>query len=347
MQIILDKSLKRATKKIHLPIANLASTIERKLDRSVGHRLVASTISRRVETLQEGFLSCVSRSYSDHEKLQLAPHDIWYLVLSEIAIIIRKNVDACRPLFTRSQEKLDICVPVGDTSEIDLDIIVDRLRELIPVDITVFIPELSTHTVQSRVAMYAALCDGVQAYYSYSNYCCGIPEIRLTGTKEDWSKLVSCALDVRALFEKVSLDTGVEYMIRVATILEKIEQSFAVADVEFWRGIFTSKNVGSGGELLINGWIKDLYFEKREMSTLQSYMTSATVVPFYSQSVDKHYKTVFGAFERHRTDDGFIYSEYASLTFEVDEDKKSGQKNISTVSKMIDGILTNPMDVDL
>lgn len=335
MQIILNPDLEKYTpseqrlawiaEQKKLAVANLSNKLMWKLKESNKDKafaFIGSNINMdEVENLQLGYLGMLSQSYSNHEKIEIAPHDIWYLILSEIAIIIKANTEACRPLFTSSQEKIDISVPVDDVTKIDLALVVTELRKLIPVDVDIFVPKLSTSTPDAQIAMYAALCDGVSAYYSYSTFMCGIPEIRLTGTRQDWLSLLQRAGIIAAMFGTVGLFPAVEYMIRVGDILDKIQCSFDIVDAEFWKDIFRSKNVGSGGELTINGWITDLYYEKRDMKKLENFMTAVTIVPYKNLGTGREFKGIYGAFECVRTDDDFLRAGYSNLIFEM-EDKK-------------------------
>jgi hypothetical protein len=318
-----DYQLQYAAQHKNEMVTNLAKRLGNKLDKIDGKvfGFIGSNINPAdVETLQEGFVGLLSHAYSKHEKIEIAPHDIWYLVLSEIAIIIKGNVEACRPLFTKSQDVQNIKVQVADVTQIDLAAVVSQLRELIPVDVDVFVPmNLSTLTPESTIAMYAALCDGVSAYYSYSTFMCGIPEIRFTGTQQDWQSLLYRCGMIAAMFGTVNLPKAVEYMIGVGDIINEIQESFTAEtpNLDFFKGIFTSKNVGSGGELDINGWITKLYYEKRKSNKLENFMNSVTVVSYNNLETGREFKGVYGAFERLRTDDDFVKAGYANLIFEV------------------------------
>lgn len=318
MQIILNPALTKKEGWEPRPntIKSLVDTIGHRLGK--GHTFVSSTLRDDSEK-QLGFMKTLSRSYSRHDKIEIAPHDIWYIVLSELAEVIKKNQEICRPLFTRSSEKIEILVPVKDVTKIDLHEVVDSLRGLIPVDVTVFLPELSTTTPSAKLALYAALCDGVSGYYDYSTYCCGIPEIRLRGTRYDWNTLYESARSISDMFDSVKLDKAVEYLNRVAVILDDIRQSFDTDKTEFWKNIFTQKNIGSGGELEINGWITRLYFEPRLLKKIETFMVTNTIVSYKNLDTGRKFKGVYGAFETIRTPDDFLSAEYSNLIFEVNE----------------------------
>src|SRR5579859_91904 len=318
MQIILDPTLK----KIEPPRRTtdreaLAKVIHRRLGEN--HKFIGSYL--RVDTdKQLGFVGMLSSAYSLHEKVEIAPHDIWYLVLSEIATIIKSQEQACRPLFTRAETgKIDIKIPVSDITEINLHAVVVALKELVPVDVNVFVPRLSNITPEAQVALYAALADGVQGYYSYSTFMCGIPEIRLTGTPEDWNTLYESARQISSMFASVNFKSAVSYMDEVSKIIESITETIAIDNRDFWKDIFHQKNIGSGGELEINGWITKLYYKVKQPRKLENFTVNNTIVPYKNLSTGRNFKGVYGAFERIRTEDDFLRTIYSHFIFEVME----------------------------
>ena len=321
MQIILDSTLTKTSWsdfrfKASLDAVSLARQIYQKIG-DKNHKLISSTGGLMQDgTFQLGFLGLLSQSYSGHEKIEIAPHDIWYLILNEIAIIIKGNAEQCRSLFTKSSGMVDIAVPVDDPTKIDLSKVVNKLRDLIPVGVDIFIPTLSTSTPDSQIAMYAALCDGVSPYYNYITFCCGIPEIRLTGTTEDWDALLNAAGTIAQLFESAGVTAAVRYLARVADVLINIRASFESVNLDFWKSIFTTRNVGSGRQLEITGWITELYFEKRSVGKLENYQTALSIVKYTNLDTGKRYKGVHGPFSQLRTEDDFLKAGYGSLTFE-------------------------------
>lgn len=267
------------------------------------------------EAVGKGFLGHLSHAYSYHRPIEIAPHDLWLIVLTELANAIKLEPDRCRSLFTRSDEKTAIIIPVTDPTRIDLDYLIGQLRDLVPVSIDKFIPTLSTTDDMVRATMYAAFADGVQHYYDYMTMMCGIPKIRLLGTQEDWKQLILSASFIKGFFGGVEYTKVVEYMARVEEIFEQIYESYDRCDMEdFWRGIYTQKNVGSGQELDISGWIKDLYFGKRG-ARLENFLTSVAIVPYKNLDTGKEFKGVYGGFRRLVTEDRFIKTGYSQIIY--------------------------------
>jgi len=273
--------------------------------------------SGAVEHYQNGFLGALSNAYSMHRKIEIAPHDLWVIVLTELANAIGKQVELCRPMFTNSDDKIAIMVPTNDITKIDLNEVVARLKQHIPVDTQLFVPDLVSATDDAKLMMHAALCDAVKHYYSYMTYCCGLPEIRVAGPVEDWQLLLSTVAELAQLFKNIGYVEVVEYLIRVGDVFDKIQRSYFAEDITFWKGIFTQKNIGSGGELEINGWITDLYFGDRgKPRKIENFLTSIAIVPYTNMETGREFKAVHGGFKRVVNAEGYVQTKYDQLVFE-------------------------------
>lgn len=270
-----------------------------------------------------GFIEMLSKAYSSHRAVVINPQDIWFIVLCEVAKIIKKYPGECRSLFTKSDDVVTIKVPTSDPTQIDLEAVVKQLESLMPVGTSAFLPELSTMVPAAKIALNAALCDGVQVYYNYMTYCCGIPEIKVNGTVTDWASLTDAADSIACMFLSVELKAGATYMNAVWKILHDISDSVANGAIynsrqtaqEFWKNIFTQENIGSGGELKIDGWITDLFFDPPKLKKIENYTTSVAVVPYENAETGRKFKGAYGAFQ-FRDVDGFLESEFTSFIFE-------------------------------
>jgi hypothetical protein len=101
----------------------------------------------------------------------------------------------------------------------------------------------------------------------------------------------------------------------VEEIFEQIYESYDRCDMEdFWRDIYTHKNVGSGQQLDISGWIKDLYMGNRG-KRLENFLTSVAIVPYKNLDTGKEFKGVYGGFQRLVTEDRFIKTGYAQIIY--------------------------------
>ncbi len=124
-------------------------------------------------------------AYIDHHEVTITPDMIWFGLMCEASKIIKANVEYHRHLFSRSAEKIEICV--GD---FDPRSVIAALRPLVPEDVDKFLPKFTTSDEMSTAAICAAFADMVRPYYGISMYTCGIRAIEILGTREDWKKVL-------------------------------------------------------------------------------------------------------------------------------------------------------------
>jgi hypothetical protein len=168
------------------------------------------------------------------------------------------------------------------------------------------------------MAMSAAVCDGLQVYYNYMTFACGIPEIRVTGTVQDWNKIIRSISVISDHFRNVPDPAFEEWLGDCADIVFHIKEDLANdrPQIEWWQDIFTSRNVGSGGELEISGWITKLYYRKCSSPKLEIFPTTLSVVPYVNEDSGRQFVGLHGALKTIRTEDGFVRSGYGHVIFE-------------------------------
>lgn len=270
---------------------------------------------------QNGFANVVSEAYSTHLGLVLHPHDIWYVVLANISAIVGEKPDFYRNLYTTSDEKQEILVIQDHPTDINIEALIAKLGEKMPVDISLFLPELSTATPEAKLAMSAAVLDAAKHYYDYGMFCCGIPYIDLRGTKEDWMALENSVIGIIVECSKGdTVEVGLrgkltKYLGEVQKVLINIAASYDVDNTEFWKDIFTQKNVGSGGDLVITGWICDLYHTVKRGDMIKSFHDGISSFPYENKTTNQHFMMYHGAFGSNVVD-GAIEIAYDHVTIE-------------------------------
>lgn len=275
----------------------------------------ASPYAEGFSGYQKSMAGFVAAAYDRHLKIEIAPHDVWFVLLTEMARIIKDNADELREHFTDSAEQKQIMVYSDDPTKIDIAELTAALRKLVPIDIGIFLPKISTHTAESEIACLAAFCDGMQVYYEYATFCCGIPEIRVIGSDKDWSTLI---MQLNVIDTYLGRIKGfADWSAEVRGILIRIRQVIdGDVDLSFWSGIFTSRNVGSGGQLEVSGWITKLFFGMRSAPMLDDLPNALAIVPYTSLETNRRFSVVHGALKRIRMADGFHKLGYGSLVFE-------------------------------
>lgn len=270
-------------------------------------------------TLREpGLVGLLSDAYSFHRKVAIAPQDVWMLLISEIAIEVKGQPDLYRELFTDSDSKKELSVASGSMIEIPMDALSDLLGKNVNFDMSCLFPKFTTSTEITDEMTQALFCDMASPYYSYSMFCCGIPEIKLLGTLEDWKTLFDHWCMVGPLLTQYN-ESLIEYFVRVEDTLIEFVMTFTDEEsnnVEFWKNIFTQKNVGSGGDLVIDGWISSLFIKNHGLKKIDNYTTTNAIVKYEQKQTGRKFAAVYGGYHHVRDDDGFIRLEYSKYIFE-------------------------------
>ncbi len=232
---------------------------------------VPSLLNRRVEqfAIAEGalvscdttnsFAKAAHDAFYEHHPLRIRPDDIWFCIAQGFASHVNLNADGLRERLVSHQGRLTLTVERADfqlgqpnpwpevfaSFSEQIGEHVGKLKELL-------CGAFSTTTALETVAFEVACMDTFQGFFEYKMLCgCGIPEILLEGTPDDWRSIRErcCHLS------EYGLEEWTEALIPV---LEEIERSAAgEVDEAFWRSFFRYQS-GSGPSEL-TGWILTLF----------------------------------------------------------------------------------------
>lgn len=301
--------------------------------------LVVSPMQGEYNYMTKGYMELLSKAYSQHYAIEVAPHDVWYIVLTQLAELIKANPDAYKVMFTKSDEKQLLLVQKDHATDINIEFLIAELKKNVPTDSTIFLPELSTHTPESRIAHMAAFTDGMQAYYSYGMMCCGLPAIHLTGADEDWNQLIHSVREIIALFTGINAPKkAITYLARVESVLLRIWGTFPCGgdNIDFWKNIYTQQNVGSGGDLIVNGWFGELWLDHKPGQMIKSYHSTVSSIPYKDYDTDTDYVMMVGAFKGLILPDNTLQAQYGKITFQViDEVPYAERKNRPNLTMVV------------
>ncbi len=204
-------------------------------------------------------LSALKISFYDHLPLRLSPDAIWITLARGFALHVNENSDELRHRFVRHTGKEELTVtrrdflpgrdnPWPEAFEEFSSQLVERtggLASLVQADFS------TTGPVERAVSQLMAM-ETFKSYFEYVLYAgCGIPQITLTGTSEDWH-----SLRVRA---RQFADYGLEYWLEALDpVLAQFERAKSGdADIEFWRSIFRYRS--GSGPAVMTGWANVLF----------------------------------------------------------------------------------------
>ena len=282
--------------------------------------LIAHDFGDKFQFHMNGFVMTTALSYSNHIPLAIAPRDLWFIFQTQLALIVNTFPETFRSLFSTSADKKEISIMTDDITKIDINKLMLVLRENIPTYINHFTPKFSYEDKLGDLAIAASFCDMVSPYYDYGTVMCGIPAIQLKGQWQDWDEIANKASLIATVFKTVKdIDPKIiNYLETINSIFLQISLSYRFDSVDFWKNIFTRRNVGSGGQLEINGWILDLFFDMRTPNgfcRIEEFNNNIAKVNYKNLETGRNFSAFYGIFSASLTD-GWLENHFGNLVFE-------------------------------
>ena len=201
-------------------------------------------------------------AYAEHRPFVLSPDMVWMLISQGFSHHINADPERYRDRMVDFQGKLSLAV------ESDKPLEEARWDELIPqfaeeikkntkgTIAETIIADFSTTTSYEQIASEITLMETTKAYFDFVVIyaACGIPEITLLGTTEDWQKVYDKTMQLRSFDLAWWVD-------ELKPILKQfVKASEGDVDTKFWRNMFkwhTQKEYGAPN--IIDGWIVKFY----------------------------------------------------------------------------------------
>ncbi len=259
--------------------------IKNSIDRLKYH---CDTIDDKAEHYHQNFMIYLEKCWADHLGIVITPDIIWYTLLSEVTILVKKNPEEYRKLFTHSDKKEDIIVLSGDPVVMPLSSLSDALKDRVPTDTDVFFPKFSTRTPRSFHAFQAAFCDMCSPYYNYGMLLCNIPMIDVRGTLDDWKILLDKWIKL------VGLIGESDWTNRVGNILTTIV--LENNNGAFWKAIFSVQRCGSGHQTQVSGWFANLFQEQPKVRYAENYSPHIAMVKYKQLNFNQNFEMYVGLF---------------------------------------------------
>ncbi len=213
-------------------------------------------------------LSTIHLAFSQHRPLILSPDMIWITILQGFAQHVKNNTEELRHLLVNhaGKERIEITrqETFVDSPEYDWESVIHDfaacLNERVAENYSNFVSDFSTTGPLERVVCEVALLDVFQSYFEYIMYCvCGIPEITLEGSPDDWMKL----REKVEFLAPYKLDWWLPHLREITEHFHRAANGDV--DKEFWQDIY--KQMNTYGADTLNGWIVKLIPYVRSGST--------------------------------------------------------------------------------
>ena len=221
-----------------------------------------------------GLIGTVLTAYNLHQNLILRPDDIWITILGQFSAYVNGpgRAEELRSKFVNHTGQMELTVtaegsvceaPYGTMTRQFLDEISKNLVD--PSFKEWFLPGFTTSTeTDDIVASAAAMCT-FQPYFTYTySLVCGIPQITLLGSVEDWSILrqkVERLVDLDAS-DKLLSEQWVPLLRQVLDQFVESAKYGSQYNVDFWDRIvqFYVHDLMCAQETHLTGWLSVFTF---------------------------------------------------------------------------------------
>ena len=213
---------------------------------------------------KSAFIDLVALAYARHYAMEISPDDIWLLILDGFRLHVKSNSDSLKDRFVGPDVDTDIKVfanhlTMESTHEEWFGVIADffdNLQEKLPPETGA--PLRTKFSTTSPVdynisrSMVMAIASEYYTYFTYT--LCGIPQIRINGTKEDWSLL-------KDSFNKLATRLDMEWWSQqLNPILDEFVKAFdGNSSIAFWKNIYKLYEPKGCGNPKFNGWFSKFY----------------------------------------------------------------------------------------
>ncbi|QBG48123.1 DUF4419 domain-containing protein [Verrucomicrobia bacterium S94] len=224
-----------------------------------------------VQTTGSPFVDAAGHAFATHRPLRISPDHIWLIIAQGFAAHINTHADELRDHFVSHSGKKVLQVKRDDFKkgrmqnpwEEVFPEFSNQIGEHIGEDTRQLITaSFSTTTPAEQAAFEITLMNAMQHYFSYSiSTYCGIPEIILEGTTEDWKSLRERA----GKLAQYDLEWWTAELDPILAAF--VDASEGRLDLEFWNSFY--KRHQTSGSSYINGWIVKLFpYLRRKNGTL-------------------------------------------------------------------------------
>lgn len=241
------------------------------------------------------FFNGMYQAYADHRPFVLSPDMIWLLISQGFARHVHANPEKMRDYFVDFSDKLTLIV------DSDKDILEESINweEIFPQFtsqiaehtgeelINILKADFSTTTAVEKVASEITIMEAMEPYFEYvvMYVVCGIPEITLLGTTEDWQKV----LDKTRKLEAYDLKWWTKQLEPI--LKEFVNASKGDIDKKFWRNMFKYHSQKQyGAPKIIDGWmVKFFPYDKDGKRNDLKKLVGANSLPEEIVKVDLKY----------------------------------------------------------
>lgn len=240
-------------------------------------------------------------AYAEHRPFVLSPDMIWLLISQGFARHVQANPEKLRKYFVDFSGKLSLTVATGS----DLLKDSEQWEGLFPQFtaqiaghtgeelINTLTADFSTTTAVEKVASEITIMEAMEPYFEFVVVyaVCGIPQITLKGTTEDWEKI----LEKTKKLGKYDLGWWTKELEPI--LKEFVHASKGQINKRFWRNMFKYHSKKRyGAPKIIDGWIVKFFpYDKDGQRNNLNRLVGTQSLPEEIVKVDLKYLKTDGA----------------------------------------------------
>lgn len=224
------------------------------------------------------FFDVVALAYAKHYALEINPDDIWLMILDGIRLHVKSNRKKMKDRFIAPGTDSSIAVldnsltPESTHKEWFWTIanLFDSLQAKLPAETGIPLKTKfsTTSPVDYNISRTMTMAVASQ-YYSYSVYTlCGIPKIKVNGTKDDWMLL-------KDSFNRLAEQLDMKWWANALNpVLDEFVNTFdGKINLKHWKNIYKRFKPEGCGNPRFNGWIsRFLPYTKDDRSDEEKYV---------------------------------------------------------------------------
>jgi hypothetical protein len=206
-------------------------------------------------------------AYQQHRPITISPDIIWLLINQGFSRHIVNNAEKFRKDFVNFDGKKDLIIDVDSSDimigkenshwEIVFPQFVNKISDYVGKEVTdILTADFSTTTPASKIAGQMTIMNAFKEYFRYEidGYGCGLPQVTIEGTVEDWEKVLAKTQYISKYDLKWWTD-------ELKPILKQIIQAKkGKFDKKFWINMIKYHSAQDyGDEDRIDGWFVKFY----------------------------------------------------------------------------------------
>lgn len=154
----------------------------------------------------------------------------------------------------------------------------------------IFMPHFTTTSMPEKISNIICVLSAFKEYYDYLFITmCGLTDVTLTGTLQDWQTLLEAAHNLAKFIDDDNFTTYIKNLLPVLN--ELIDAKMGIVNLDFWNSIIhLNKAHGSGIADHYTGWITKFYGESQ--LDIQTHYSTECIIYHMDIHGEQHFYNV-------------------------------------------------------